>query len=108
MARGTPQRGSALDGPAGRIGAALVLALVVAALLAIHWEDLFPPETVAGGADDPLAACIAGREAEIAAMIEQNPAMAGRREMLLASVPAMCADELGVGGGGGPPPLPAQ
>jgi len=107
-----PPPHSALDGPAGRIGAALVLALVVAALLAIHWDDLFPPETAAAGGDDPLAACIAERGAEIEAMIEQNPAMAGRREMLLASVPAMCADQLGEGGSGGPPApppgLPAQ
>lgn len=113
MASGRPRRGSALDGAAGRAGAAVVLALVAAALLAMHWDDLFPPETAAGGAgDDPLAACIAGRESEIEAMIEQNPAMAGRREMLLASVPAMCADELGTGSSGGPPPpsppLPAQ
>lgn len=110
MAPAAPPSGpprSALDGPAGRIGAALVLALVAAALLAIHWGDLFPPEQAAGAAADPLAACIAGRSAEIEAMIEANPAMAGRRELLLSSVPAMCADQLGEGGSGRPP-LPGQ
>ena len=85
-----------------------MLALVVAALLAMHWEDLFPPEGAAGAGTDPVAACVAERSAEIEAMIEANPAMAGRREMLLSGIPAMCADLLGEGGSGSPPPLPGQ
>ncbi|WP_366555756.1 hypothetical protein [Aquibaculum sediminis] len=100
-------RRSALDGAAGRIGAAIVLLLVIASLTAIHWEDLFGPDPAEVAADDPVARCIAERSADIEAMIEENPSMAGRRETLLARVPPMCEDMLGSGGGNSPP-LPGQ
>lgn len=98
---------STLDGPAGRAGAALVLLLVMAALLAMHWDDLFASEERTTAGDDPVAACIAERSAEIEAMIEENPGMAGRRDTLLSRVPPMCEDMLGEGAGE-PPPLPGS
>lgn len=98
---------SFLDGPYPRLMAAAVFALVVAALLAIHWEDLFPPEQAGIAGDDPVSACIAERSAEIDAMIEDNPQMSSRRETMLARIAPMCQDMVGEGAGG-PPPLPGQ
>lgn len=94
---------SFLDGPYPRLMAAMVLALVIAALLTIHWDDLFPPEQAAVMGDDPVALCIAERSAEIDAMIEENPQMSSRRETMLARLAPMCEDLVGEGAGGAPP-----
>lgn len=96
---------SLLDGPYARLLAALVLAAVIAALVAFHWEDIFPPEEAAVTGDDPVGLCIAQRTAEIDQMIQENPQMSGRRDTMIARIAPMCEDMVGEGTGD-PPSLP--
>lgn len=86
---------SPLDRPVARVAAAGVLLLVAAALLAMHWRDLFPAEDA--GADDPAAACIAQRSAEIEQVLADNPEMAGRRQLFLERAAAVCRATAGPG-----------
>ena len=63
-------RQSALDRPAARAIAVVVLAGVAGALVYIHRDDLFPPDPVAAAAPDtPFALCVAERHADIDQMI---------------------------------------
>lgn len=95
-------RDSVLDRPIARVFAGGVILAVIATLLAIHWGDLFPPEVTA--ADDPAAACIAQRTAEVEQMVADNPQMADRKQLFIERAAAICiaTNE----GAGGPPPLP--
>jgi hypothetical protein len=95
-----------LDRPLARFLAALVILLVVASLLAIHWKDLFP-ETAGEGAaaDDPVALCLAERAADIDKM-EADGVIDDRQAALFKQrAEALCQAEFGESG---PPPLPGQ
>lgn len=98
-------RKAALDGPAARLVAGFILLAAIAALLAIHWHDLFPEEVAqTGDPNDPVALCIAERSLQIEAMVAENPGMADRKPLFLERAEAMCRSTLG--GPSGPPPLP--
>lgn len=96
------QQHSFLDGPYARLLAAVVFALVVASLLAMHWEEIFPSDAAMVATDNPVASCIAQRTAEIDQMIQENPQMSSRRETMLARLAPMCEDMAGKGAGIGP------
>jgi len=93
--------GAFIDGWGGRAVAVAVLACVVAALLTLHWDDLFPSQASLAP-DDPLERCVAERRGEIEKMIAEAPAMASRRDILLERLPGLCASQLGLEGGGAP------
>jgi hypothetical protein len=98
--------GSFLDSLYARLLAGAVLALVVAALLTFHWEDIVSSDEAAVAGDDPVTACIAQRSHEIDEMIRENPQMSSRRDTMIARVAPMCEDLLGEGASP-PPALPS-
>lgn len=95
---------SALDGKAAR-GVALLVFIGCLALLAwIHRDDLLPGEETAGAAeDDPAAACIAERSADIARMVEEGLIGEDQAAVFRERAIGMCRDTTG---GGPPPPAP--
>ncbi len=107
---GQPRR-SALDGPAGRLGALGVLLGVLAALAAIHWDDFFPPPQAEVAADDPVALCLAGRVSDIDRMHADGTISAAQAELFKSRAAALCEAQAGGGQGtgqGGLPDLPRE
>ncbi len=86
---------SALDGPAARVAALSVFLLAAGALGWFHRDDIFPPEA-APPANDPAAACIAGRWAVIDAMAADGTIDAARAQQFKASAEALCRSQAGV------------
>lgn len=85
----------AIDGPAGRMVAAAILCAAAAALLAIHWDDLFPAEAQAVDADDPFAVCFAQRAADVDKMVGDGVINAGQAESFKARAEALCRAQAG-------------
>lgn len=102
-------RASALDGKAARGVALLVFVGCVALLGWIHRDDLLPGGPEATASDDPAAACIAERTADIDRMVTEGLIEQGQAELFKERAIGMCRDQAG-GGGPGPtlPGLPAQ
>ncbi|MDX1711683.1 MAG: hypothetical protein R3316_11175 [Rhodovibrionaceae bacterium] len=105
-AKGTAER--AIDRPAARIGAVGVALLCAAALLAIHWDDLFPPKPVATAADDPVQKCIAERSEDIQRMFDEGLIGEDKATLFRNRAAALCEATEGGGNSGAPtgPRLP--
>ncbi len=83
-----------LDRPAARVAAFAVFLLAAGALGWFHRDDIFPPEA-APPADDPAAACIAGRWAIIDAMAAEGTIDSARAKLFKASAEALCRSQAG-------------
>ncbi len=84
-------RPSVLDGLGARLVAVAVLVGVGAALLAIHWDDLFPPEPVAAAdSDDPFVRCVTERHGQIDNMVSEGVANASQAELFKQRAEALC------------------
>ncbi len=83
-----------LDGPAARVAAFAVFLLAAAALGWFHRDDIVPPEAAAP-AEDPAAACIAGRWAVIDTMAADGIIDAVRAQQFKASAEALCRAQAG-------------
>jgi len=97
---------SVLDRPAARIAAVGVAALCALALVYIHRDDLFPPDTAASTSADPVALCFAERSAEIDRMVADGTVDDARAALFKSRAEALC--QATVGGGNSGPPLPRQ
>lgn len=87
---------SVLDRPVARICALGVATLAVAALLAIHWDDLFGGETIS---DPRVAACVEQRTGEIDSLIERGKLDAAQAEDLRARALSFCRSQVKGEGG---------
>ena len=102
-----PGPSSALDRPAARFAALAVAVLAALALVYIHRDDLFPPETAAADvAADPVALCLAERSADIDRMVAEGVVDEARAALFKSRAEALC--QTTVGGGNNAPPLPGQ
>lgn len=102
---------SPFDRPLARAVAGAVFLAAIAALVAIHWEDIVPPpENASLPLEDAVERCIAQRSAEIEQMLSENPEMEPRRALFLDRVAGMCQATAGSGNALPPPPprLPAN
>ncbi|MDH3793040.1 MAG: hypothetical protein OEU09_12380 [Rhodospirillales bacterium] len=97
---------SALDRPAARLVALGVVALVIATLGYIHWEDVFPSEDAKAAADDPAAPCITQRTADIEAMRAEGTLSAEQASLFKTRAEALCRAQAGQTGA--PPPISQQ
>ena len=97
---------SRLDGPLPRLIALGVAVLAGLALLAIHWEDLFPPEGAAGGLDpdSPVAQCIEQERQVLRGLVEEGSFTEDQAARALLGAEARCHDRFG----GGNSQVPAQ
>ena len=101
-----------LDRPAARVVAALVILLCAALLAYIHRDDvgtlagIDPPERADTAPDDPAAACIDQRFAEIDGMIADGVVGEEQAAMFRQRAEAMCRAT--TGDGGSAPPLPVN
>ncbi len=86
---------SALDGPLARLCAAGVLVLVAVLLVYVHRDDLFPPETAAVAADDPVARCFAQRAADIDQMQAEDTISPAQAELFKDRALALCQAQAG-------------
>jgi hypothetical protein len=87
-----------LDRPVARGLAVLVFLGCVGAIVWLERGRLFPPEVAA---DDPVAQCVAEREAQIDDLVSQGRIEAGQAEVFKSRAHEMCA---GAGGPAGAPP----
>ncbi len=87
-----PRRRGALDGPAARVAAFAVFLLAAGALGWFHRDDILPPEA-APLAEDPVAACIAGRWAVIDAMAADGTIDGPRAQQFKAHAEALCRSQ---------------
>ncbi len=97
---------SSLDRPAARLVAFGIVALVIATLGYIHWDDVFPGDAATAAADDPAAPCIAQRTADIEALRAEGTFSAEQASLFKTRAEALCraqAEQTGA-----PPPLPQQ
>ncbi|MEM7041887.1 MAG: hypothetical protein AAF543_03645 [Pseudomonadota bacterium] len=101
-----------LDRPAARVLAALVILLCAALLVYIHRDDV---RTLTGAdqgqgsgaaSDDPAAACIEQRFAEIDGMVEEGVVGDEQAATFKQRAEAMCRAT--TGDGGSAPPLPVN
>lgn len=92
-------RASRLDGPLPRLAALGVALLAAAALLAIHWDDLFAPEGATAGLDpdDPVAQCIAAEKETLDSMVAEGTFTEEQAARALAGAEARCHDQVGGG-----------
>lgn len=98
-------RASRLDGPVPRLIALGVAVLAGLALLAIHWDDLFPPEGEAGlDPESPVAQCIAEERQVLQGLVEEGSFSEEQAARALAGAEARCIDQFG----GGNTQVPAQ
>jgi hypothetical protein len=95
---------SVLDRPAARLVALGVVALVMATLGYIHWDDIFPGEAGAVAANDPDAPCIARRTADIEALRAEGTISAEQASLFTARAEALCRAQ--AGRSGAPPSRP--
>jgi hypothetical protein len=95
-----------LDRPLARGLAGLVFLACLAGLAWLERERLFPPEGALAAADDPAAACFAGRVAEIDGMLAEGLIEAPQAELFKTRAEAMCRAT--VGGVAPGPSLPAN
>ena len=100
------QRGSALDRPAARLVAFGIVALVIATLAYIHWDDVFPGEAATAAADDPAAPCIAQRTADIEALHADGTFSAEQASLFKTRAEALCRAQAGQAAA--PPPISQQ
>ena len=98
-----------LDGKAARAVAFLVFLACAGLLGWIHRDDLWPGEEANVARDDPAAACIAERTADIERMVDEGRIEPAQAELFEERARGMCRDQAG-GGGSGPtlPGLPRQ
>ncbi len=89
-----PRRRSALDEPAARVAALAVFLLAAGALGWYHRDDILPPEA-APRAENPAAACIAGRWAVIDAMAADGTIDGPRAQQFKAHAEALCRAQTG-------------
>jgi hypothetical protein len=97
---------SVLDRPAARLVAFGVVALVIATLGYIHWDDVFPVEAGTAAANDPAAPCIAQRTADIEAMRAESTISAEQASLFKTRAEALCRAQAGQTGA--PPSIPNQ
>ncbi len=97
-----PPRRSLLDRPVARLMALAVALAAAAGLLALHRDDLFPPEQAAKpAADDPFSRCLAQRSADIDRMRADGIIDDGQSVRFKANAEALCWDQTR---GNAPPP----
>jgi hypothetical protein len=84
-----------LDRPAARLIALAVLLLCIVLLLYLHRDDLWPGETAALPSDDPAAACIAERFADIDALIAEGTVEESDGALFKQRAEAMCRSTVG-------------
>ena len=101
------QPGSVLDRPGARLVALGIVALVVATLGYIHWDDVFPGEAATAAANDPAAPCIAQRTADIEAMRVEGTFSAEQANLFKTRAEALCRAQAGRQTGA-PPSIPQQ
>ena len=95
-------RDSPLDGLAARLAALLVLLLVVACIVWLNRDSLFPSEQAEAPADDPVALCLAERAVGIDKMLAEGTIDEGQAELFKSRAEALCQAQ--VGQSGAPPP----
>jgi hypothetical protein len=98
-----------LDRPAARVLAALIILFCGALLAYVHRDDVLPvlglrdASVARDASNDPAAACIEQRFAEIDGMIDDGIVKTEQAAMFKQRAEAMCRSTEGQGGG---PPLP--
>ncbi|NNG03069.1 MAG: hypothetical protein HKM95_03090 [Inquilinus sp.] len=100
----TPEPVAFLDRPAARLVAVGCAVLCAVALAYIHRDDLLGSDE-ATAANDPVAACLAERAADIDRMVADGVVDTDRATLFKSRAEALC--QATVGGGSGPP-LPGQ
>ena len=101
----TPPPASLLDRPVARLMALAVALAAAAGLLALHRDDLFPPEQASTpAADDPFSRCLAQRSADIDRMLADGVIDDSQSARFKANAEALCWDQTR----GNPPPPPSQ
>ena len=89
---------SRLDGLLPRLAALGVALLAGLALLAIHWDDLFPPEGEAGlDPDSPVAQCIEEERQVLQGLVEEGSFSEEQAARALEGAEARCMDQFGAG-----------
>ncbi len=83
----------------------LVLLLVVAGIVWLNRDSLFPAEAPTISADDPVALCLAERAKGIDEMRAQGTIDEGQATLFKSRAEALCQAQHGRSG---PPSLPAQ
>lgn len=107
MARVTPRNCSPLDGTIARLAALAVPLGVVALLIHVHRERIFPPDPAAVAADDPAALCFVERaNGGIDAMLAEGAIGDQQAALFKTRAEAFCQAQAGKISG--PPPLPGS
>lgn len=106
---GPAQRPPVLDRPVARIAAAGVALAAAGGLLAIHWQDLFPPEQQAAGGNPAFRACMDKRAGDIERMLEEGVIGESQARQFRQRAEAFCrAQSEGGGPATGGPTLPGE
>lgn len=106
---GPRQRSPVLDRPVARFAAAGLALAAAGGLLAIHWEDLFPPERQAAGGNPAFRACMDKRVGDIERMLEEGVVGERQAEQFRQRAEAFCRAQSEAGGPAtGGPTLPGQ
>jgi hypothetical protein len=90
-------RASVVDRPAARAAALAVVLLVLAAVVWIHRDSLFPPEAAATPADDAAARCLAKRAAEVDKMVAEGVIGEDQAALFKSRAEAFCTAQFGAG-----------
>lgn len=110
MTRGA-ESPSVLDRPAARLAALAVAAAAAGVLLAMHWEDIFPPERPAAAGTAAFRACLEARVDDVEGMLDEGVIDEGQAARFRGRAEAYCRAQEGRGeatGGPSPPQTGSQ